>query len=214
MNKKILITYRSKTWKTKKYAEMIAGELGIKAVDYTTLDKDDIKDYDIVVYGAGVYAGRINGLKEAKETFSGVKRGSFIVFATGGTPNTAETTIAKLWDSNLPGIELERIPHYYMQAGVCYEKMGFKDRIMMKIAASVMESQRDKDFVHSLKQTIDISDYSYCEPLVERLRMMDKAGNLKRSRTMATKKNGLQRSPFVFTAMLQDLSSQSHQRPS
>ena len=61
-----------------------------------------------------------------------------IVFATGGMPNSAVDTLEEMWRNNLTADEMKEIPHFYMQAGICYEKLGPIDKAMMKMAASMM----------------------------------------------------------------------------
>ena len=90
---------------------------------------------------------------------------------TGATPNAAEDTINEFWRQNLTGDELKKIPHFYMQSGLCYEKMGFVDKLMMKIFAAMMAKKKDKssyekDLGQVISGSYDISSEKYVEPLV------------------------------------------------
>ena len=115
---KILVTYKSKTEFTKRYAEMIAKEVDGEILDFKDVTAAKMSEYDVVVYGGGLYAGMINGYKKAKEMFEKSSSKKFVLFATGGTPNEATKEIDEVWKNNLSAEELESIPHFYMQGGI------------------------------------------------------------------------------------------------
>ena len=83
----------------------------------------------------------INGYKKAKDMFEKSSASRFILFATGATPNEATKEIEEVWKNNLPAEELQAIPHFYMQGGICYEKMSFSNRTIMKMMSKVMHRQ-------------------------------------------------------------------------
>ena len=171
---RILITYKSKTDFTKRYAEMIAKEVDGCLMDFKNIAIEKMSEYDVVVYGGGLYAGMVNGLKKAKEMFDKSSAKEFIVFATGGTPNEATMEIDAVWKNNLTTEELESIPHFYMQSGICYEKMSFANRTLMKMMSNVLSKKKDKDnieegFAQAIKSSYDISSKEYAEPLINYL---------------------------------------------
>ncbi|MCH5296560.1 MAG: hypothetical protein J1E85_02700 [Ruminococcus sp.] len=179
MNSKILVCYKSVTGFTKQYAEMIADEMDCTVMDFKNVNAETVSKYDTVVFGGRCYMGAIDGLKKAKALIaeSGVK--TFVVFATGATPNTAEKTIQDAWNKILTSDELLSIPHFYMQGGLCYEKMPLHDWLMMKAFAAVMKSkmknkkdktEEDREFERVISNSYDISSKSYIEPLVSFLK--------------------------------------------
>ena len=58
---KILVVYKSKTEFTKWYAEIIAKEVGGELTNISEVTADKMSEYDVIVYGGGLYAGKING---------------------------------------------------------------------------------------------------------------------------------------------------------
>lgn len=175
MDKKILVVYKSKTGFTKKYAQMIAEELGCEAIDGKQADSKKLSGYDTVVYGGRIFAGMVDGYKKMKEMYDASAANELVVFATGGTPNEAVDTIEKMWAQNFTGDEIDQIPHFYMQGGISYERMGFMERKMMKMAAKMMAKNKDlspeeQGFMEAIKSSYDISDKKYINPLVEYLR--------------------------------------------
>lgn len=175
MKNKIIVIYKSKTGFTKKYAEMIAEELGCAIADYKTINQETMSNYDTVVYGSRTHAGRVDGFIKVKEMFQNSTSKNFIVFATGATPNDAEDAIKEIWNQNLSADELETIPHFYMQSGMCYERMSFLDKTMMKMVAAMLKKKKDKDehekgFEQAITSSYDISSKEYIEPLVSFLK--------------------------------------------
>lgn len=172
---KVLIVYKSKTDFTKRYAEIIAGAAGAALMDAKDVTVERMSEYQIVVFGGGLYAGMINGLKQAKEMFEASEAKELVVFATGGTPNEAETVIEEMWKTNLSEEELSNVAHYYMQSGICYEKMKLPEKLLMKMMAAVMDKKKEKDesengFAQAIKSSYDISSEVYAEPLIQYLK--------------------------------------------
>ena len=171
---KALIIYKSKTGFTKWYAEIISKEVNGNLMDFKEVTAEIMSGYDVVVYGGGLYAGMINGYKKAKEMFEKSSANRFILFATGGTPNKSTKEIDEIWKNNLSEEELESIPHFYMQGGICYEKMSFLNRTIMKMMSRVLDKKKNKDsaeegFAQAIKSSYDIKAKEYAEPLIKYL---------------------------------------------
>lgn len=171
---KILVTYKSKTDFTKRYAEIIAKEVDGYLADFKEVTAEMMSEYEVVVYGGGLYAGMVNGLKKAKEMFEKSSAEKFMVFATGGTPNVATEEIDVVWKNNLTVDELVSISHFYMQSGICYEKMSFANRVLMKMMSNVLSKKKNKDsveegFSQAIKNSYDISSKEYAAPLIKAL---------------------------------------------
>lgn len=177
MADKILILTISKTGFTKRYAEMIAEEVECTLADFKGATPEMMSSYDTVIFGSRAHAGMFEGYKKAKTMFDQCTAENFIVFATGACPNDGEKIISEFWMNNLGADGLEKIPHFYMQSGLCYEKMPFGDKLMMK-AASVMikrkknKTEEEKAFEKAIAGSYDISSKEYAMPLIEFLRQM------------------------------------------
>ncbi|MBE5881295.1 MAG: hypothetical protein E7289_03120 [Lachnospiraceae bacterium] len=172
---KTLVVYKSKTGFTKKYAEIIAKEVQCDMIELKKATAAKMAEYDTVVFGSRLFAGNVDDLKKAKEMFAASSAKELVVFATGATPNAAEDIVNDVWENNFTPEELEVIPHFYMQSGICYEKMPFMEKMMMKMAARMMKNQKEKTemgqgFEEALKGSFDISGEEYVKPLVEYLK--------------------------------------------
>lgn len=175
MGMKIIVVYKSSTGFTKRYAEMIAEEMQCELADYKEVTAEMLAGYDVILFGSRAHAGMIDGYKKARELFRQAAPARLVLFVTGATPNAAEETIREFWSNNLSADELREIPHFYMQSGLCYEKMSFSDRLMMKVAAVMIKKKKDKtaeekEMEQAITRSYDISSKKYIEPLVEYLR--------------------------------------------
>jgi len=141
----IIIVYSSKTGFTKRYAEWIAEELACDTLSFKDFTMEAVRGKGVVIFGTRIHAGTVEHLNKIKQYFNNTTEQKFIVFATGGTPNEAESVINNIWANNLSETEIKAIPHFYMQSGLNYEKMGFIDKRLMKMAAWFMNKKKNKN---------------------------------------------------------------------
>lgn len=164
---KTIVIYQSKSGFTEKYGNMIAEELGCEAIALKKVTSIDLEEYDTIIYGGGLRAGIISGLKKMNEICIEKGKKDIILFATGASPKEMEKDIQAMWERNITKELLETVPHFYMQGGLCYEKMSLPDKIIMKLAAPMLEKQMGIEGSVSLRKSYDESSKEYIIPLVE-----------------------------------------------
>ncbi len=170
---KILLIYKSKTGFTEKYANWIREEIKCDIEKICNIQNINFKSYDLIIYGSRIHAGKIDGLDKIRKLNLEDK---LLVFATGATPKET-ASIKEVWKSNLSEAELKSIKHFYIPAGLNYEKMGFLDKTLMKIASIMLEKKQDKSaedigMQNSIKNSYDISDKSRIKPLVDYIKSL------------------------------------------
>lgn len=171
----MIVIYKSSTGFTKRYAELVAKEMGCAIEDYRNVSSGMLSKYDIVIFGTRAHAGRADGFQKAKRLFEKSNISKMILFVTGATPNAATEIVETFWRQNLSAEEMTKIPHFYMQSGLCYEKMSLPDRLMMKVAAIMIrhkknKTEQDLGFEEGIKSSFDNSSKEYIEPLISYLR--------------------------------------------
>lgn len=174
MNKNLLILYKSKTGFTKKYADLIAGETGGTTMDFKKGTPELLSSFDKILFGSRMHAGRIDGLSEARSLFQKGHIQPSALFVTGAMPNTEKKALEEMWQNNLTSEELAGLPHFYMQSGLCYEKMNFTDKAMMKMFSFMMNQKKNKTpdeirFAKMIACSYDISSKEYIQPLLKYL---------------------------------------------
>lgn len=167
--KNILIVYKSETGFTEKYVKWLCSELACDMIELKEASCDKISNYDILIYGAGLYAGQINGFDKFKDMVSSDKK--LILFATGATQISDVDTIQKAFDDNLSKEEQEIIPHFYAVGGLDYDKMSVKHKIMMK-GLLMMLKKKDPDSYKAICKSFDGCDFGYLDELVSCVRNM------------------------------------------
>lgn len=167
MEKKILIIYKSSTGFTKRYSKLLAKKLSCTAIEFKNIKPVSLSDFDIIIFGTRAHAGSIDGLKKLRKTCP-----PDILFVTGAASAAEHDVIDKLWKDNLTEEELSGLPHFYMPAGLCYEKMCFTDKMMMKGLAFMLKKKKDKTekdiaFERQIAASYDISSEEYVKPIID-----------------------------------------------
>ncbi len=83
---KTIVLYQSKYGSTKQYAEWIAAEIGCEAKNAKKVKAEELKAYDAIVYGGGLYAEIIAGVSLITKNFDKLQDKKIAVFTTGITP--------------------------------------------------------------------------------------------------------------------------------
>lgn len=165
-----VIVYKSETGFTEKYARWIAEELDCKLFCWKDRRKACLEEYDGVIFGGRFHAGSIDGLKWFKKQLPRVAGKKIAVFATGAMPATSPD-VAKALAQNIPEEQQKTVPAFYMPGGLCYEKMGGLDRLMMSIFRKMLEkTQGNGETLNAIQKSYDFSAKEYILPLVEAMR--------------------------------------------
>ncbi len=131
---KILVTYKSKTGFTKKYAKWIAEELNCETKDIKNVSSKDVAKYDLVIHGGWIFGGVISGYKKIKSFAP--KR--LIVFGVGFTPK-AKVDLKKMAEDN----KLGDTPLYCFEGGTNPSKMGFVGRKVVEMVTKEKVTYQD-----------------------------------------------------------------------
>ena len=172
----LLIVYKTETGFTKKYVDWLTERIACKAIPLDQINDICLDDYDIIVYGAGIHAGRIQGLKEFKGKAFNLVSKKIVVFATGGAPDD-EAIISKITANNFSVEELENIGFFYFRSGLNYDRMGLRDKAMMKLYSKFLELKSNKSDIEdgtskALSASYDHSSSEQIEPMISYLNQL------------------------------------------
>jgi len=171
---KIAVIYKSKYGATKKYAEWIAEALSAELLEASSIKGETLMDYDVVIYGGGLYAGTINGVKLV--TNNPTK--SLVVFAVGlADPDT--TDFSAILTNNFTSAQLPKIKAFLLRGAISYDKLGFAHKCMMGILKKAMAkkdlsqmSGEEKAIAETRGEDVDFTCRDSIKPLVEYVRSM------------------------------------------
>lgn len=168
---KAIVIYRSKTGFVKKYAEWIAEDLSTKAVPGDEITIEDLLEYDTIIFGGGLYAGGINGIKLIKKNLDKLKGKKIVLFATGASPGRKEE-IDGVWDKNFTKEEQNEIDFFYLRGGFNYDKLGVKDKMLMTLLKKKLQGKKDltedeKGMLDAYDHPVDFTDRGNIRDLID-----------------------------------------------
>lgn len=114
-----IVLYKSKYGNTLQYATWIAEELGWELRDLSHFKQSEIPNYQHVIFGCGVYMGRMNQLSKVLRWY---KHQPIILFACAGNLNVVEE-IETIQARNLTQEQRAFHHFFYLPGGVDFSKM-------------------------------------------------------------------------------------------
>ena len=167
-----IILYTSKYGATKRYADWIAEETGFDCIETKKAKIEEIKQYNTVILGGGIYASRIAGLSFLKKNISQLKGKKVIIFCDGASPYE-EAAFQQIVGHNLKG-DLSGLPCYYCRGAWDMEAMSFDDRNLCKMLQKAVAKKKPEDceiwekaLMEAGNTKHDWTGKSYIKPILE-----------------------------------------------
>ena len=98
MNRTVVV-YESKYGSTKKYAKWLSEELSCDLIEKKNTTIDKLLGYDTIIYGGGLYAGGVSGIKLITKNFHKISNKNLILFTCGLADTSDKENIAHIKDS-------------------------------------------------------------------------------------------------------------------
>ena len=167
-----IILYMSKYGATKKYADRLAEETGFDCIDTRKAKIMEIKEYDVIILGGGVYASGIAGLSFLKKYADSVIDKKLAVFCCGASPYDEEA-IKDIRRHNMRG-RISEVPLFYCRGAWDMEAMTFAHRTMCKMLRKSVSKKDpseyevwEKALMAAGDNKCDWTDKAYLDPLLE-----------------------------------------------
>ncbi|MDF2943002.1 MAG: flavodoxin [Herbinix sp.] len=170
-NKKIVVVYRSKSGFAKNYAIWLSEKLKCDLLEGTKAKAKDLLSYDTIIYGAGLYAIGINGIKLITKNYDLLKNKKLIVYAVGASPSRSETT-EEVRKANIPAEQLDKIKFFYLRGGFDYSRLTFFNKILMTLMKIKLKNTKNPDadakgMLASYDHPLDFTNVKYIEPILK-----------------------------------------------
>jgi len=172
--KKIAVIYKSKYGFTQKYAAWIAKALGADLWEWAAIKPAQISAYDVVVYGGGLYASGIAGIKKIKKNLPA----KLVVF-TVGLACPADTDYSEILNKNFTPAQLKAIKVFHLHGGIDYKNLSPIHKIMMAMVKKSVEkiplaerSKEDKAMLETYGAKLDFTERSAIKPLIDHVRSL------------------------------------------
>lgn len=128
---KPVVIYRSKYGSAKRYAHLLARKLGCACRDLQKLSVEDLREFDPVIAGGGIYAGRVACAAFVKKVHRRFPEKRLLVFAVGASPFNEQET-EQIRRVNF-GEELGSVPFAYCRGAYDESIMSWKDRTLCQM---------------------------------------------------------------------------------
>jgi menaquinone-dependent protoporphyrinogen IX oxidase len=169
---KISIIYQGKYGTTRQYAEWIAEDTGASLFETKRVKLKDIIDSDVVVFGGGLYATGIMGIKFLERHYSSLKGKRIIVFSVGASAGT-EKDRATVQAVNLCPEMWERVKYFHLRGALNYPAMNAWDKFLMGLLITTLkikpEGKRDEEtraMIATYGKNTSFMDRRSLEPLL------------------------------------------------
>lgn len=192
-DKEVLVIYKSKYGATERYAKWIAEELGCEAIPAKEAKLKRIRDYDMLIFGGGLYAGTIGGISKLTGRFEDLKKKHLMVFTCGLTEPGDNGYYTYLITRNFTEVMRKRIHFFFFPGAIDKDKLSWLDK---KLMTAVMKSQAKKDPEHAedyLAMKHDLVDRKYIGSLVEKAQGILQEDRDKRAYQQQLRQEALQR---------------------
>lgn len=175
----MLFYFNLKYGATKKYADWLAEMTGYDCAETKNANAVDLKPYDVILLGGGVYASGIAGFQFIKKNIGQLADKKIAVFAVGASPYD-EKAILQMRDLHFKN-ELRSIPLFYCRGAWDEETMKFTDRALCKMLQKAVAKQNPDEYepwqkalMCTVGQKCDWTDQSYLEPLLKQIENGDR----------------------------------------
>ena len=166
------IIYQSKYGSTEKYAKWLCEEIGGDLYKKSEISISDLKKYDTIIYGGGLYITGIAGFSFIKNNYKHLEDKNIIVFAVGASPFDTGL-IFEIKGNNFPD-EMKYIPFFYLRGAFDESKIKSRDKILMQLLKKFIGKKDDSDyeewekaFIESTRKSEDWTCKESLKPIIE-----------------------------------------------
>lgn len=168
-----IVIYKSKYGSTRQYAQWISEELSCPCYDVKDVTINTLSDYDVIIYGGGLYAEVINGVSLITKNFEKIENKKLIVFSTGITPIEMRDYYDKLVvQKNFKPYMLEKIKVFNFLGKMVLSELSLPHKAALKTLKKIMSSKENPTEMEKLLIELcdadgDFSDRNSITPLIE-----------------------------------------------
>ena len=173
MSKKVAVIYKTKYGSTKKYAGWMTLKLDADLYEITDIRAKHLLEYDTIVFGAGIYRGKINGISFIKENYDKVRDKELFIF-TVGMETISESKKEEIIKNNLDDFKDKDFKLYNFKGSFEYKSLNILDKIMIKTLKKLIENKNKVDLTEDglnilkgFEEKVDLTDKKSINDLIE-----------------------------------------------
>lgn len=173
----IIILYESIYGSTEKYARWLSEALSCDLSKSTKFTSERLKEYDTVIFGGGLYAGGVTGIKFLSAHEKELCNKNLILF-TCGIADPAEAIsiehIQKSLRRSLPPKQQAQVQVFFLRGGIDYSKLSVPHKCMMAMLRKMIKKKdpatlgvEDREILETYGKAIDFTDPKNIGPIVD-----------------------------------------------
>ena len=172
---KCLVTYKSKTGFSKKYANWISEELNADLFKIDDIKIDRMLEYDVIIHCGGIYVGGILGSNYIKKNLDKLKDKKVIFVAVGATIKCNEAH-EEILNRNFKKEIQDKIKLYLVRGGLDYKNMTKLDRFLMFLLVKSIKAKKEnndeeaKALVATYGKTVDFTNKNSIKSIIEEVK--------------------------------------------
>lgn len=174
--KKTAVIYESKYGSTKRYAQWIAEALSCPLFERREFPVQQLSEYEVVIYGGGLYAGGISGIKLITKNQTLLSNKKVILFTCGlADPENPDniSSIRKSLEKTLSPEMLNHIQIFHLRGGIDYPRLSFIHRSMMAMLRRMLLkkdadslTQEDRQLLETYGKCVNFTDPEAIRPII------------------------------------------------
>lgn len=167
---KTLVLYKSKAGFTKRYAQWIAEALNADLFEADQVKAEVFSSYDTVIYGGGLYAVGINGVKLITRNMERLSGKKVVVFATGASPGREEIE-CEVKNKNFTAEQQQQIRFFYLRGGFDFNKLDFFSKKAMNLMRRMLRGKKrltddEQGMLAAFEHPVDFTSKEEIGPLI------------------------------------------------
>lgn len=172
-----IILYQSRYGATKRYADWLAEATGFDCVQTGKARIEEVRKYDTVILGGGLYASGVAGLSFLKKHIGRLSDKKVVVFFVGASPYDEEG-FRQLVAHNMKDA-IADIPCFYCRGAWDMDRMSLIDRNLCRMLYKTVAKKDpasyelwEKALMAAGDQKCDWTDRRYIAPILEAIGYM------------------------------------------
>ncbi len=169
---KLFICYHSRYGSTKQYAEWLHEQVGGDLTTIKDLSQYNLAEYDILVFGGYVHAGKITIRNILQRHWPVIKHKHVMVFSTSGTPPSETVTLQTIFENSFPAEICERLAYFPLMGRMETAKWKLSDRLLTHVGSWI---EKDPDVKQGMVSDVDGVSQEALQPLVAHIQSLQTA---------------------------------------
>ncbi len=159
-----IVIYKTKYGSTKTYAQWIGEALCCPIKDAKEVKVEDLKEFDTIIYGGGLYAEVINGVTLITKNIKKLEGKRLVVYTTGITPLTCRDYYDKMViEKNFKPEIREKIKVFNFLGKMILEELSPVHRTALKTLKKIMSSKENPTEMEQLLVRLCDADGDFTE---------------------------------------------------